>query len=73
MESPRLFLRGGDVVAQRCPGYLLDPMAAISGLIAAFAELPRSFRHIDSADARARFVPSHQRCRQVFEWAGAML
>ena len=73
MESPRVFVRGAAVVAQRCLGYLLDPMAAISCLIAAFAELPRSFRHIDSADARARFVPSHQRCRQVFEWAGAML
>ena len=55
MESPRVFLRAADVVAQRCPGYLLDPMAAISGLIAAFAELPRSFRHIDSTDAKSTF------------------
>jgi len=55
VERPRVFLLGADVVEQRCPGYLLDPMAAISGLIAAFAELPRSFRHIDSADAKSTF------------------
>ena len=55
MESSRGFLRGADVVAQRCPGYLLDPMAATSGLIAAFAELPGSFRHIGSTDAKSTF------------------
>ena len=46
-------------------------MAAIFGLIAAVAELPRSFRHIDSTVQRARFVPSLP--LHVFEWAGVML
>ena len=42
-------------MAQRYPGYLLAPMAAMLGVIAAVAELPLSFRHIDSTDAKSTF------------------
>lgn len=61
-------------MAQRCPGYLIGPMAAMFGVIAAVAELPRSFRHIDSTDAKSTFrtLASTMPMHVSIEWEGVM-
>ena len=52
----------------------MGPMAAMFGVIAAVAELPRSFRHIDSTDAKSTFrtLASTMPMHVAIEWAGVM-